>query len=224
MENIKTLKLKNKCDLKQVYNVKNIDNSDFTHEKHEIRHIKPPKLNNDFMNMSMPIVNLRNENPLTVDEVKEKRKIIIQIKNYVREFPQVLQDFSTIDFNSKSIHDLNNYLEEIKITVCNRNSGGLLIGAFKAGCNVLENVAPVVGFDLTGLGNIAIENKAIVDSVKEISLEYQNLNYIPPEKRLALMMLQMCYALNSVNKYNKKMDNTLEKNIDENINDKYSDL
>ena len=222
MENIKTLKLKNKCDLKQIYNVKNMDKNDFTSEKQDFKHIKPPRINHDLMNM--PIVNLKNENPLSFDEVKEKRKLIIQIKNYVREFPQALQEFSTIDFKSKSIPDLNNYLEEIKITVCNKNSGGLMLGAFRASCNLLENVAPVVGFDLTGLGSIAIENKAIVDSVKEISLEYQNLNYIPPEKRLALMMLQMCYSLNSVNKYNKKMDNTLEKNIDENINDKYSDL
>lgn len=224
MENIKTLKLKNKCDLKQIYNMKNVNKNDFAPEKQEFKHIKPPRLNHDLMNIPMPIVNLKNEFPLSFDEVKEKRKLIIQIKNYVREFPQALQEFSTIDFNSKNIPDLNNYLEEIKITVCNKNSGGIMLGVFRGGCDILENVAPVVGMDLTNLSRVVVENQAIVDSVKEISLEYQNLNYIPPEKRLCLMMLQTCYALNSFNKYNKKMNNTLEKNIDENINDKYSDL
>lgn len=224
MENIKTLKLKNICDLKQIQNNKNVENSvksDLSHEKKDFTHIKTPRFTHDQL-MSFKPKSI--ENPLTSDEVKEKRKIIIQIKNYLREFPLALTDFNSIDYNNKNIHELNNYLDEIKISVCNSNSGGLMLGVFHGSCNVLENVAPMVGLDLTGLGEISLKNPSIVSCVKEISLEYQNLNYIPPEKRLALIMMQLCYSLNSANKYNKKLDNSLEKNINENINDKYSDL
>ena len=224
MENIKTLKLKNICDLKQIQNNKNVENSgksDLSHEKKDFSHIKPPRLtHSEIMSFKPKPI----ENPLTPDDVKEKRKIIIQIKNYLREFPQALTDFNSIDFNSKNINELNNYLDEIKISVCNSNSGGLMLGVFHGGCTFLESVAPVVGCDLTGLSDISLKNPSIVSCVKEISLEYQNLNYIPPEKRLALIMMQLCYSLNSANKYNKKLNNTLEKNINENLSDKYSDL
>ena len=98
------------------------------------------------------------------------------------------------------------------------------MGVFQGACDVLESTASMVNYDLTGLKFVATKNPNIINSVKEISLEYQNLNYIPPEKRLALLMFQMCYALNSMNKTNKKIEEKLDKTIPENLNDKYVEL
>jgi hypothetical protein len=47
------------------------------------------------------------------------------------------------------------------------------LGVFQGACDVLESAAPMVNYDLTGLKFVATKNPNIINSVKEISLEYQ---------------------------------------------------
>ena len=227
---MKIIELKNKCDLSQVANNKYAESQsneltvvsdlDFNLPKKS----KTKSEDISHFDFSLPLPSYNPEPKLSLEEIKEKRKIIIHIKNYIREFPTSLSEFKEIDYGSKSTDQLYNYLEEIKLTVCQSNSGGMLLGVFQGGCDVLESVAPMINYDLTGLKFVASKNPNIIASVKELSLEYQNLNYIPPEKRLALLMFQMCYALNSMNKTNKKIEDKLEKSLPENINEKYVEL
>lgn len=226
---MKVIELKSKCDLKDVMNNKYneikspelpvVSDFDFNipaNKTPTIRSTIPPHI---FANS--PFI---PEPVLSQEEIKEKRKLIIHIKNYLREFPSSLTEFKDIDYGSKTISQLNNYLDEIKLTVCHYNSGGLLLGVFQGSCDVLESAAPILNFDLSGLKYVASRDPGIINSVKEISLEYQNLNYIPPEKRLGLLMFQMCYALNSVNKTNKKIEEKLNKNVPNEINEKYIEI
>lgn len=219
---MKVISLKNKLDLSSVKNTggeKNTDELPINNDVHndtryDIRHDMP-----DFSKLfHVPEVELSPE------QTKEKRKAIIHIKNYLREFPLCLAEFKNVDFNSKNIIQLQNILEEIKLTVCQSNSGGLLVGVFQGGCDILESVAPMVNYNLTGLKYVACNNPNIINAVKEISLEYQNLNYIPPEKRLALLMFQMCYVLNSANKLNSAVDDKMSKAIPEGLEEKYAEL
>jgi len=243
---MKVIDLKNRYDLSVVMNNKNkseelnvVSDLDFDFDfdsiplvyphgasnplRDKVNNERSTKFDNSILNhiASTPYYPEKVSSP---EEIKEKRKIIIHIKNYLREFPNCLTDFKNIDYGNKSIHQLNNYLDEIKLTVCHSNSGGILIGVFQGACDVLESVAPMVNYDLTGLKYIATKNPNVLNSVKELSLEYQNLNYISPEKRLALSMFQMCYALNSINKINQKIENKLNKTIPENISEKYIEL
>lgn len=213
---MKVIDLNNKCDLKDVINIKNNETLD----------LPPVQKNTKSSNFEIDLANLMKprEQILSPEDIKIKRKLIIHIKNYIREFPTCLSEFSKIDLSKKSIHELENYLEEIKLIVCQSNSGGVLVGVFHGTCDVIESVAPIINCDLTGLKYIASSNPNILNSVKELSLEYQNLNYIPPEKRLAMLMLQMCYALNTVNKTNKKIEKNLNCSVSENIIQKYDDL
>jgi hypothetical protein len=224
---IKSFSLRSKCDLSSVVNKNAIGNPTT-----ELPIIPDPPIkqhtkssyNLPIFRESFTLSSMNDDQPISVDDVKEKRKLIIYIKNYLREFPSCLTEFKNIDYNSKSIQQLQNYIEEIKMCVCHSNSGSILLGVFQGGCDVLETLAPIVSFDLTGLKYVATKNPNVIASVKELSLEYQNLNYISPEKRLALLMFQMCYALNSMNKANKKVDDKLSKDLPDTINEKYSDL
>ena len=216
---MKVIDLQNKCKLDDIVN-KNTGNKyeEIPIPKEQTRKVETIP---DFDFMSVPF----NPQPiLSPEDVKEKRKLIIHIKNYLREFPSALSEFKNIDYIHKSILELNNYLDEIKLTVCHSNSGGLLVGVFHGACDILEATAPIINYDLTGLKYIASKNPNILNSVKELSLEYQNLNYIPPEKRLALLMFQMCYALNTMNKTNKRIDSKLDRSISNDIKDKYVEL
>lgn len=221
---MKVINLKNKCDLKDVFNIKPEKKTEDLPLISEPKNSEPKNSIKHVEDFDFSFITKSIEPILSPEEIKEKRKIIIHIKNYIREFPNSLMDFKNIDYNSKNISELLNYLEEIKLTVCNSNSGGLLLGVFQGACDILETSAPIVNFDLTGLHQIAIKNPAVVNSVKELSLEYQNLNYIPPEKRLFMLMFKTCYALNSFNKSNKKIINKLNENIPDNIAEKYIEL
>ena len=218
---MKVIVLQNKCKLDEIVN----KNTGGKYEEIPIpkeQTKKPGVITDlDFDFMSVPF----NPKPiLSPEEVKEKRKLIIHIKNYLREFSNSLSEFKNIDYTNKTIQELSNYLDEIKLTVCHSNSGGLLVGVFHGACDILEATAPIINYDLTGLKYIASKNPNILNSVKELSLDYQNLNYIPPEKRLALLMFQMCYALNTMNKSNKKIDKKLDNLVSEDLKQKYVEL
>jgi hypothetical protein len=205
---MKVIDLKNKLDLGEVVNKEN-----------EAQTEELPIINEPITDSyTIP------EEVLTPEEVKEKRKLIIHIKNYLKEFPDALSEFKRIDFNGSSIDQLNKFMDEIKLTVCHSNSGGLFLGLFHGSCDLLESTAPLIKWDLTGLKYIASKNPMIINSVKELILEYQNLNYIPPDKRLALMMVQMCYTLNNVNKVNNKIEDKLNKTLPDELTDKYNEL
>lgn len=214
---MEVIKLKNRIDLSDIKN-KTEEISDNIETEPDIPTLT---IDNDIINTP----NIFNYQPiLTPEEAKEKRQKIIHIKNYIKTFPDILMEFSNINFTEKSIPELTNYIEEIKIMVSSGNNSELYIGLFQGGCNVLEQGGKYLNYDLTGLSHYALKNESIIKCVKEISLEYNQLHYIPPEKRLMLLMISLCYGVNQINKIKKNINNHMETDIKEDINIKYSDL
>jgi hypothetical protein len=213
---MEVIEFKKKLDLSDIKNIKETDEN--KQEDQPIEDIPP--FDPNIFNMPLtPITPI-----LSPEETKEKRKMIIHIKNYIKTFPDSLEEFKNMDLSYKTIPELNNLMEEIKLTVCNSNNGDLFLGLFHGGCDLLESVGPIVKYDLTGLKFIATKNENVIKCVKEISLEYQQLNYIRPEKRLLMLMLTLCYGVNNMNKINNNINNHLNKDIDNKISDKYNDL
>lgn len=214
------IQLKNKIDLSDIKNVIDTKSNDDDNDETIIRDTPPindiPIIPQEFY-LPPPII-------LTPEEAKEKRKKIIHIKNYVKTFPDLLSEFNSINLSEKSIPELENYIEEIKLTVCNNNNSDLYLGLFQGSCNLLESAGKYINYDLTGLSMHACKNPNIIKCVKEISLEYNNLHYIPPEKRLLLLMFSMCYGVNQMNKLKNNINNHIEKDINEDLNIKYQDL
>jgi len=204
-----------KLDLTDIKNLNYTKETEKEQEKEQIDIIPP---------FDPSVLNIPFEPVLSPEECKEKRKLIIHIRNYIKSFPDILDEFKNIDLSSKNINDLNNLIEEIKLTVCNSNNGDLFLGIFQGGCDIIENIAPMINYDLTGLKYIASKNDNVIKCVKEISLEYQQLNYIRPEKRLFLLMFAMCYGVNNMNKLNNHINTHLNSDIDVKINDKYNDI
>jgi hypothetical protein len=207
------IKLKNKIDLSDIKNRSVEENeSDNESEKYNIEDNIP-----NITDLYTPLI-------LTPEEAKEKRKKIIHIKNYIKTFPDILNEFSLINLSEKSILELDNYIEEIKIMVCSGNNSDLYLGLFQGGCNIIEKGGSYLNYDLTGLSHYALKNDNIIKCVKEISLEYNQMQYIPPEKRLLLLMFSLCYGVNQMNTMKNNINNHMESNIKEELNKKYNDL
>lgn len=210
---MEVIQLKNKIDLSEIENIENKPHEDNKSENNN-KDIDDILITPDFyLPPPPPII-------LSPEEAKEKRKLIIHIKNFINTFPHELHEFKDINYSEKTINELKNYIEEIKLTVANTNNTDLYIGLFGGACDFLEKKGHYVGYDLKGLTHIATNNDNVIKCVKEIALEYQQLTYIKPEKRLLLIMLSLCYGVNYMN---KNISNNTEKDIND-LNKKYSDI
>lgn len=179
----------------------------------------PPPINGFPMQVvTDPICNL------TPEQVKERRKLILHIQRYIQSFPKICEEWSRVDLKSKTIEQLQNIMEEIKLTVGNSNSQQLGIFAYQSGMNIVEGMGPMFKMDLTGLTATACQDRAIINCIKELSLEYMNLNYISPEKRLAVLTCGLALAIDRRNKQNNIIDSFLEQETDKDIVEEYKEL
>jgi hypothetical protein len=161
---------------------------------------------------------------LTPEEAKFRREKIIKIQRYIHNFENLLMEFKSIDLSSKSTEELENYLEEIRLIVNNKNSNNILVIGYNQGLGVIESMSPYLNMDLQGLSAICSRDQAINDCLKEISIEYLNSKYMKPTYRLAILTAGIALKLNSVNKSNVIINNYLDKKLDNDLEDKYNDI
>lgn len=166
-----------------------------------------------------------NQKPiLTPEEAKFRREKIIKIQRYIYNFENLLLEFKSIDLTTKSTEELENYLEEIRLIVNNKNSNNILVIGYNQGLGVLESISPYLNMDLQGLSAICSRDQAINDCLKEISIEYLNSKYMKPTYRLAILTAGIALKLNSVNKSNMIINNYLDKKLDNDFEEKYNDI
>ena len=161
---------------------------------------------------------------LTPEEARSRREKIIKIQRYIQNFDSLLFEFKNIDYSSKKVEELDNYLEEIRLIVTNKNSNNLLGIGYTQGIGLIESMAPYLNMDLQGLSAICARNEAINDCLKEISIEYLNTRYMKPTYRIAILTAGIAIQLNSVNKSNKIINSYLDKKLDEDLKNKYNDI
>lgn len=182
--------------------------------------------NNDIdMFKEMYLNQIETQKPiLTPEEAKFRREKIIKIQRYIQNFENLLMEFKSIDLSSKSTEELENYLEEIRLIVNNKNSNNILAIGYNQGLGVIESISPYLNMDLQGLSAICSRDQAINDCLKEISIEYLNSKYMKPTYRLVILTAGIALKLNSVNKSNVIINNYLDKKLDNDLEDKYNDI
>lgn len=161
---------------------------------------------------------------LTPEESKIRRMKIIKIQRYIQNFEFDLIEFKNIDFTQKNNIELDSYLDEIKLIIGNRNANNMLAIGYTHGLSLIEGIGPYLNMDLQGLSMVCIKDNAIRDCLKELSIEYMSMNYIKPQYRIIALTLVTALQLDNQNKENKIINNYIEKNINDDFKDKYSDL
>ena len=177
-----------------------------------------------------------SENRLTDEEVEKKQKLIIMISRY-KESPRFKSYLESLGFNlspcslkSKSIEDLEQLLQELKVSVSNKNSSSIVNEIYYLGTGIAEGVSqhPKIKdkCDLLGLTKNIKENEEIQDCIECLSLSYGDICSISPEKKIVMLTLSSALKTASINrmlktlkdKNNPDIQNNNNENINENIN------
>lgn len=160
---------------------------------------------------------------VSIENTPERRCKIIMIHRYIKSFPIELSIFN-IDLETKTSEELDKLLEEIRLIVGNKNSTQLMFLGYQQGLSILENVGPLLNMDLQGIQLMAIQDRAIMDCVQELSIEYMSMKYMKPHIRLAILTGGLCMKVSNSNKTQKILNNFQEKEVQENIVEEYLDL
>jgi hypothetical protein len=164
----------------------------------------------------------------SVEERKEKTKLILSIRRYQAQFGKYLEcyaEITSLDYLRKlSIKQLSDLLDEIQIAVSCRSGASMINHFYFEGIKTAEVLAPSIGWDVRGLHNDLKENEAIHETLKEVSLKYESISYIDPLTRLGYLTLQSMYFKNKQNKTNSKIDNFDKTVVNDSLQEKFSDL
>lgn len=168
--------------------------------------------------------------PIIEDEQMMIRKRSTEIRNWLNH-PRLgrhLKDYKNINLDGRSLAELDNLIQEIKYAVNSKNNSNNVENFFKYGTLTIENMANrFTNLDLTGYSAFVNKDDQILDTVAEVSMSYQDLSYVSPEKRLIFGLVSSAMLVNSINKNAKVMDSNkemLNKPVSQSIISDYNDL
>lgn len=164
--------------------------------------------------------------PVTKEDILDKLRLKHKILQYQEKFADELKvyDYKMKDLDQLSILDLQNFLEEIRIAVRQRNSTSMVKSFYFTGINFIEKTSTKLGYDLTGFHNVLFQEKEIHKCLDEISLEFEDSLYMPAYLRLPYVTLQVAMSVGQMRRTENVLNNEMKKKIDVEIEEAYSDL
>lgn len=162
----------------------------------------------------------------TFEDTLKKMSLKNKLVSYRTNFAKYLEayDLSITTLNGLSIEELELLSDEIKIVVETRNSGNMLKFYYIGGVDMVERVAPIVGMNLKGLGDILKNNEPIQETLNELSIKYDVLHAQPVEARLCFLTLNAILAVNNLNRQKDAITKIVEGTVSKNIVDEFKDL
>lgn len=142
---------------------------------------------------------------LTEEEKLQRRQLLRKLFRYKQLFPNEVQGLPISDGADLSLHQLQILVSDVEFMVATRKSLHASRTMFLSTINIGEVIAKPVGLQLTGLTNVCANNEDLLSVVDELAVKYENNLMISPEKRLALIMGQICLQLHQ---YNKQKSNS----------------
>ena len=221
--------------IKELHNDNNNDNelnldteseTQFTKKdiKREIEHsiIKHQEVSfkKDIVNRSNIIDTIKNVNNAgTIDELKEKRSLIIIIRQYINTFPKELNNIygKKNEFEKKlfimSIDQLKIILENIRVELNLSRNKEIFITTVSTGLKAIETVSNYSGYDVHGLEDELMKDPDFILDLQIISCEIDMSQYINPKTSALLKVVKKMYQKNKENEIKKQIDNVLNDQI-----------
>ena len=140
--------------------------------------------------------------PLSADEVRERRTLVRRIARYKKVFPEEVSELAAEleGLSYKSPEELAALLEEIQFLVETRRSTAQARGLFLAGLTMGEAAGPYVGLKLQGLTATAANSDELLRTVDECALKYEGVVQVDPVARLAMAVGQLALAVDGANR------------------------
>ena len=210
-----------KNNKKEDINFDELNDADIDFDKDEKDEIK---VNDVKVNNEREVLGVKLPN----NDLIEKTKLKLSILRYKDIFGAYLTHYGD-RLNVENLDTLDNetlssLIDEIRITVGCRNSASMISNSYFGLAGFVENLGPSIGLELQGLQASLMNSKMIVETLQEISLEYESLAYIPPIQRLVLGTGQILIGIHSLNQSNKKIQSFSNDKIKQDIVNKFDDL
>ena len=140
--------------------------------------------------------------PLSPDQVRERRTLVRRIARYKKVFPEEVSELGTEleGLMYKSPEELAALLEEVQFLVETRRSTAQARGLFLAGLTMGEASGGYVGLKLQGLTATAASSEELLRSVDEVALKYEGVVQLDPAARLLMAVGQLVLAVDASNR------------------------
>lgn len=158
----------------------------------------------------------------TPEDLEKMRNLKQKIRLYKQHFPNETKDINVSNLDSMSVDDLNNKLQECRMSINTSNPTGLITLTYGAGIGIAENLSIFTPFRLQGLTQATATNESIRKALLELEIEYGNFNAIEsPEKRLVIATLHQMWLVHRYNSdqqfqqsVNKKFESMKNEKVD----------
>lgn len=162
------------------------------------------------------------------DNVVDKAKLKLSILRYRETFGKYLEHYGDrleiSNLEALSNEELGILLEDVKIAVGCRRTASLIPPVYFGLAGMVEGFGSTIGMELQGLQTALMNNQMIVETLQEISLEYESISYLPPVQRLLIGTGQIIVSLHSINKSNRETKIFSEKPIKKEVVDEFKDI
>jgi hypothetical protein len=176
------------------------------------------------MQQQVPIKPVFDPSMLTIEESSKRRELIIKINRYKLQFPHLLGEWASTDLLIKSIPELENIHNDIRLTIQNNGVNKMGLIAYSSCLEIVESCGPTLNMELQGLSTICMKNEEIVSAVNELMIESCSTKVMPAHTRLVILTAGVIMSLNNHNKKNIIINNFSNKELTDEFVDKYKDL
>jgi len=178
---------------------------------------KQPKRNNVSINNKSTIMDtIKNvQDAGSIDELKQKRSLIIIIRQYINTFEQELKNIYVVKstFEKKlfiqSISQLQIILEDIRTTLSVSRNKEVFFNCIEAGLRGFETISNYSGYDITGVANELMNDPDFLIDLKILSCEIDISRYVNVKTSVFLKLIKKTYSKHQENNIKKQLDNVL---------------
>jgi hypothetical protein len=134
------------------------------------------------------------------NDAVDKRRLVLILELYLVEFPKQLEPFKGTKFNSKSIEELMDIMNQMDGIISSKSCMKQTQKAIVSGIRTIEFVATyATPIKCQGLSEVMLNNPETLDDIKHIALKRMSMASVDPEIRLAYNVLQNMLMLHNIN-------------------------
>ena len=177
-------------------------------------------INDSFNNHNLSNINdrsriidtIKNCNTGPIDEIKEKRSLIIIIRQYVNTFPKELINIylNKNVFEKRlftlSVDQLKLILENIRLELNLQRNKNMFMTIATNGLRGVETLSIFSGYDVTGLSEELLKDPDFIMDLEIISCEIDASKYVTPKASALLKIIKKGYELKEKNDVKKNLD------------------
>jgi hypothetical protein len=148
-------------------------------------------------------------------DIVKCQPLILKIQQYKTIYPTYLatygDELDNSNLSKMNYEELKDLIDKIRVTIGILNSGSFIHTGYYGVCNVIETILPrITGVNMDGFTEELTKNPDVHNTLNEIMLE-QDMIYIRPEIRLALVTLGCVNTIIARNKF--KLTDPVKKSV-----------